>query len=120
MAWQTRDLVVASGVSVAASAYFPVNGFLVEQDRRYSLQLAFTYASGTTGSGTAKVQTSNDGVSWDDRISLATRSSAAYTNATTALTFEVPDKCHKFTRLALVSVGGTGGTATVYFHGEAS
>lgn len=114
MAWQTRDLVIASGVSVAAAAGFPSSGLNCEIDLRYSMEVAFTYATGTNGAGNVKVQISNDGVAWADRSG----STAAYTSGTSMVMFEVIDKAHRYCRLAFADVSGSGGTAVVKFHGE--
>jgi hypothetical protein len=117
MAWQTRDLVAASGVSAAASGIYPGSGGLnVEQDLRYSWQVVFNYAGAASGAstGTVAVQASDDGVNFATLSGL----SANYTSGTTNVLFEVTAKAHKWSRVLVNGVTGSGGLITAYFHSE--
>lgn len=116
MAWLTRDFVLASGVSVAASGLYPADYIAVDQDLRYSFQVSFDYAGAASGNatGTAVVEASNDGTKF---VELSGQS-ANYTSGTTAVLFEVTSKAHRYARLKFKSVTGTGGLANVVFHSE--
>lgn len=117
MAWQTADFIAASGISLAASGTVPSGGELnVEQFLRYSWQVNLNYTGSASGNstGTIAVQASNDG----DNFAGLTGLSANYTSGTTVVLLEVTSKAHKYSRLLLSGVTGTGGTAVVSFHGE--
>lgn len=117
MAWQTRDLLAASGVAANATGTYPgTGGINVEQDLRYSWQAVFNYAGAASGNatGTISVQASDDGVNFSTLSGL----SANYTSGTTNVLFEVTSKAHKWSRLAISSVTGTGGLVNAYFHSE--
>jgi len=116
MAWQTRDFVMASGISCAATGAYPAPGLNVEQDLRYSVQVNFDYKGAASGNatGTVAVQASNDGSKWQNLTGLT----ANYTSGTSSVLFEVTSKAHRYTRVNVSAVTGTGGTASVLFHSE--
>lgn len=114
MAWQTRDLTVATGVSLAATGN--TGGLNVEQDLRYSWQVNFDYTGAATGNstGTIAVQASDDGSNWANLSGL----SSNYTSGSTTVLFEVTAKAHKWSRLNISSATGSGGLLTAKFHSE--
>lgn len=117
MAWQTRDLIAASGVSASASGTYPgTTGLNVEQDLRYSWQVVFNYAGAASGTstGTVAVQASDDGVNFATLSGM----SANYTSGTTNVLFEVTSKAHKYSRLLVSATTGTGGLISAFFHSE--
>jgi squalene cyclase len=117
MAWQTRDLLAASGVAANVSGTYPGStGLNVEQDLRYSWQVVFDYAGAASGTstGTVAVQASDDGINYATLSGI----SANYTSGTTNVLFEVTSKAHKYSRLLVNGVTGTGGKLSAFFHSE--
>jgi hypothetical protein len=110
MAKITRQFTIDSARSIAASGVTaPID---VSQDDGYCVETIFT-GLGTGASGTMTLQVSINGVNFSDYPSSAQNFAAS----DTCLLWEVDTKRHKYMRMELTAVAGTG-TATTTFYGE--
>lgn len=107
MANETLLSPMATAVSLTASFNGP--GVDVSQYVGYYIQVVFDYTDLGTSAGTVKLQTSIDGINYDDYPS----SSKAITNASISGSWEVYYKFHKFVRVVWVNSSGTGGAVTI-------
>jgi hypothetical protein len=107
MANETLKSVMVYPTSLTTTFSGP--GVDVSQYLGYYLQAVFDYSGGGTSAGTVKLQTSIDGVNYDDYPN----SSKAITSATTSASWEVYYKFHQYVRVAWVNGSGTNGSMTV-------
>jgi len=106
----SRTFVMDANRSVAATGLTP--SIEVDIDDGYCLQTVFTGLS-SGASGTLTLQTSLDGVNFSDYSGSA----LSFASGTTSLVWEVTTKRHKWAKLALSAVAGTG-TCTTTYYGE--
>jgi hypothetical protein len=106
----TRQFVIDSARSIAASGLTaPIE---VSQDDGYCVETVFT-GLGTGASGTMTLQVSINGTNFSDYPS----SGQNFTSSSTSLLWEVDTKRHRYMRMKLSAVAGTG-SATTTFYGE--
>lgn len=111
MAKQTRQFVIDSARSIAASGVTPT--IEVAQDDGYFIESVFTGIQ-TGATGTATLQVSLSGTVFSDYPSSAQN----FSDATTVLSWEVDTKRHKYARIMFDDVSGGSGTVTTTYFGE--
>lgn len=104
----SRNFVIDSNRSIAATGLTP--NIEVDIDDGYCLQTTFSALS-SGAAGTLTLQTSLDGVNFADYSGSA----LSFSSGTTTLVWEVTTKRHKWSRLALTGVAGTGTCSTTYY-----
>jgi len=106
---QTVDLTIIE--SQALGAGFDTPAISVAPYQLVSLQVIFTFGSGTSA-GSVSLQSSNDNVNF----STVPSSSLSYTSSTTNHIIELQRVGFKFLRLANTHTSGSGGTCKVIAH----
>ena len=112
MAIQTLAYTMVTNGSLENGFSSP--GFDVSEFGSYLIQVAYTYVLAEDSAGAIKLQCSADNVTFSD----VENASIAYTAASTSDGFDVSSFGYKYIKVVCTNSSGTGGTATIKFHGR--